>query len=207
MRWLVLAVAFLVGAGVGWLVHGREEPVAAADPWGGGGLVVEEGAAVEAAGPGPVADGEDGLQGSEAFEMRRRDVHAALLAGALETADQRFSTLVEAEAALPHHERAPRETRELAARLAAGWHERGRVHEERQQLEAAFAAWARAAGLDPTHVESLAGLQRLELRAARLLAGDANCAALASITGTTRQESATHRAAAERLAGCGRHGR
>lgn len=172
------------------------QDLAAFEPWIRGGRAGEAAAALRRAGRSSEAAEIDAIEGL------RRGGHASLLAGRLEEARDRWGEALRREEALLGGGVVTFPGREMRARLAAALHERAARSEKRGQLQAAFALWQEAASFDPTHLETLAGLQRLELRAAEILAGEPGCAELASILATTRRESPTHRLAAERMRGC-----
>jgi tetratricopeptide (TPR) repeat protein len=122
-----------------WAVDGRARPAAEA---------------LRAAGAGALAEA------IERIDSLRRAGRSALLDGDLEVADARWSEAMRREEALGLEETS-RATREMRARLASAWHERALLHEARGQIEAARALWERAIAIDPAHIDSLAGLQRL----------------------------------------------
>lgn len=138
----------------------------------------------------------------ETVESLRRAGHGALLAGDLEAAADKWRQALDRERPLVTPDVLSLPAAEMRGSLAAALHERALVLEQRDQLPEAFAAWSRAASFDPTHLESLAGLQRLELKAARALAEGAGCDELQRIRAITRREGATHREAAARAARC-----
>lgn len=98
----------------------------------------------------------------ERVDARRRAAQGALLEGALEEAAARAAEARAMEGELGLRGRTAAD-RQMAARIAGAFHERALVHEARGQFGQARAAWERALAVDPSHFDSLAGLQRLPL--------------------------------------------
>ncbi len=97
----------------------------------------------------------------EAIDALRRAGHGALLAGDVENAAARFGQALDREQKLVPPGAISLASMEMRSSLAEALHERALLRERRNQPAEARADWERAAAFDPTHVESLAGLQRL----------------------------------------------
>ena len=154
------------------------------------GIWVETGRAPRAAAALRKAGAQELASALEAIEQLRRACHGALLAGDVDTAAARFEEALSRERRLLPAGVASLPAAEMRTSLADALHERALLHEARDQAADAFAGWERAVAFDPTHVDSLAGLQRLELQAARALAAAPDCAGLVRVRATTRRESA-----------------
>jgi hypothetical protein len=133
------------------LSHEAEQALA---KWAGDGRSRAAAAALRKSGDAALAES------IEAIDGLRRAGQGAFLKGELEEADTRWGEAILRERDLPL-DRPSAASIELRGRLAAAWHDRALVHESRGQLAVAFAIWQRATAIDPSHLDSLAGLQRV----------------------------------------------
>lgn len=142
----------------------------------------------------------------ETIEARLRGTSSFLLGGKLEEAHRRLLAARDAERSVLPPDLASAPLSEVASTVAATWSRGAAPAFERGELRHAAAAWRSALEADPSNLEALEGLRRLELLAAQWLDGEPPCAELVELAASLDPASPRHPEASRRAAACGRRG-